>query len=268
MQNEQSLRAMLNPTFEGVGEEIDRLKRKIGKGYYLKRFRRLTGLRRRSASTAKEKYDRIAGKYQREEATLRDDTRVLAFVDDIPCFVLASALLKYHRAVLAQAVSNIAPTSLMEVGAGELNTLLPVVELLVSQPQTVIALDISAARLESGRQHDPKGLVTQYITASASEIPLPDQSVDVIMTSHCLEQSPELVGPALKEFARVAKRRIVLAEPAYELAHALQRKRIRRIGYARGIAKTAKQLGLSVVSHELIPVRTFHNGSALTVIDV
>ena len=266
MFDEQSLRDRLCPTTEGVREEICRLERLVAHRYYLKRLYRIIGLHRRSASSARTKYDSIAGQYRQIEAAMSDDDKALAFVDDTPCFVRRAAFRDYHRHYLARAVAETGADSLLEVGAGELNTLLPVAEALNGKLREVIALDISAARLEAGKPYDTQGLVTQYIAASASDIPLPDKAVDVILTSHCLEQSPELVEPALREFSRVAKRGIVLAEPAYELAHPLQKKRIRKIGYARGIVAAAKRLGLNVTRHELVPVREYLNGSALTVI--
>lgn len=266
MLSEEALRERLQPTFDGVDEEIARIRADVARGYYVKRLSRLAGIRRRSASTAKAKYDRIAGTYRQSEAARKDDDRSLAFVDDTPCFVIAKALAEYHRHRLAREIDLVGAASLLEVGAGELNTLLPVVDLLRGNVQSVTALDISSPRLEVGRKHDGDALVSAYVAGSAGDLPFADKSVDVIFTSHCLEQSPELVGPALKEFARVARRRIILAEPAYELAHPLQRKRIRKIGYARGIASAARRLGLTVITHELMPVRQFLNGSALTVI--
>lgn len=260
--------AELQPTTEGVEEEIERLTREVADRYYRKRLSRVLGLRRRSAITAKAKYERIAGQYREVENALSEDIRAFAIANETPCFISKRALLECHRRYLAQAIDEAGGDSIMEVGAGELNTLLPVVALLTRKPSQVIALDISEARLKAGQPYDEDGVISRYVEASASAIPLPDKSVDVIFTSHCLEQSPELVAPALKEFARVARRRVILAEPAYELAHPLQQKRIRKIGYARGIATTAKRLGLDVLSHELMPVRQFLNGSALTVIGI
>jgi SAM-dependent methyltransferase len=192
----------------------------------------------------------------------------LVMVGGTPHLMPAAEFLDHHRRYLAQVLSEAGGNSLMEVGAGELNTLLPVLALLPSRPEEVIALDISEARLKAGQPYDKAGHVTKYITASAADIPLPDKSVDVIFTNHCLEQSPKLVAPALREFARVCRKRIILTEPAYELAHPLQRKRIRKLGYVRGIPSTARRLGLNVVSHELLPVRRYRNGSAMTIIDI
>jgi hypothetical protein len=66
----------------------------------------------------------------------------------------------------------------------------------------------------------------------------------------------------------VARRYVVLVEPAYELAHSVQRRRVRKSGYVRGIPKVAAAMGYKVVSHHLMPVREYLNGSAVTVLEI
>ena len=258
----------LQPTALGVDTAITDADAEVARGYYRERIPRMLGLRRRTAASARAKYDRIAGQYQAAEARLSPSSKMLAFVGDEVRFVSEMAYLDYYRRVLANTIARLGARSVLEVGAGELNTLLPVVQLLVGRLDKAAALDISEKRLAVGRAHDTAGLISSFITASADRIPLPDGSYDVIFTTHCLEQSPEILESALREFVRVASRYILLAEPAYELAHSVQRRRIRKMGYVRGIPHTAKRLGLNVVSHQLMPVREYLNGTAITLIEL
>lgn len=251
---------------EGVVEAVAELEREIDRHYYIERLWRLTGLRSRTARTAKLKYDKIAGQYQEAEAQLSQEDKMLAFVGDEIWFISKSAYLSYYRRALASMIAGLGAGRILEVGAGEMNTLLPVIRLLGDRAEVAVALDISAKRLAVGRRLDEHQRISLCVAANADRMPFPDKSFDIVFTSHCLEQSPELVLEAITEFSRVARKYILLAEPAYELAHSLQRRRIRKLGYARGICSSARRLGFNVVSHQLFPVRAYVNGTALTLI--
>lgn len=263
-----SLLESLMPSQDGVAKAIADLRKEINRGYYLERLRRLLGLRRRTVEVARRKYDKIAGRYQAEERGLSPEDKILAYVGDEVGFISTQVYHDYYRAFLADFISRLGARQILEVGAGELNTILPIAERLGGGLDAAVALDISARRLAAGRIFDREGVVSLCVAANASELPFPDDYFDLVLTSHCLEQSPELVSPALEEFARVSRGHVLLAEPAYELAHRLQRRRIRKIGYARGIPAAAKRLKLHVMSHELLPVREFQNGTAVTLIAV
>ncbi len=258
----------LKPTAEGALQEVALREKKVSKSYYRKRFWRLIGLKNRDLKFTRTKYDEIAGRYWEDEAKASEENRILAQVGTEPRFVSQLAFLKYRRTYLAKFIAQSGARSILEVGAGELTTLLAIVDLLGEQVESITALDLSAKRLEVGRQHDTLGRIDHLISGSASHLPFADNAFDLIFTHHCLEQAPSLVTPALREFARVARQQIILAEPAYGLAPPLQRKRIRKVGYARGISTAAKRLGLRVTDHHLMPVGLHLNGTALTIIDV
>jgi SAM-dependent methyltransferase len=260
--------ARLEPTTVGVNEAVAAAHAQVARGYHRERMLRLLGMWRRTAADAWQKYERIAGQYQETESKLSPADRKLMFVGSDIRIVSRLAYLNFYRSVLADMLVSLNARTIVEVGAGELNTLLPVARQLAGRTDSVVALDISEKRLAVGRALDVDRLITDYVVASADRMPFADRSFDVVFTSHCLEQSPELLKLALREFARVARRHILLAEPAYELAHKVQRRRIRRKGYVRGIPDTARRLGFTVVSHELMPVRDYLNGTAITLIAV
>jgi precorrin-6B methylase 2 len=75
--------------------------------------------------------------------------------------------------------------------------------------------------------------------ADGSRLPLPDRSIDLVLTTHVLEQMQEVLSPALTEIQRVARRFAWHVEPTYRYARWLHRLRVRRLGYPRDIAERA-----------------------------
>lgn len=88
--------------------------------------------------------------------------------------------------------------------------------------------------------------------ADLFEIPLEDNSVDVVYTSHSLEPNGGREEAAIKELMRIARKAVVLIEPIYELADEQGKKRMKDHGYVRGLKDTAEKLGAKVVDHRLL----------------
>jgi hypothetical protein len=85
-------------------------------------------------------------------------------------------------------------------------------------------------------------------------IPLADNSIDVIYTSHSLEPNVGREALAINELLRVARKVVVLVEPLYELAPENAKKRMAEHGYVRGLKTTAEKLGANVVEYGLLDI--------------
>jgi len=98
-------------------------------------------------------------------------------------------------------------------------------------------------------------------------VPFLTNSIDVVYTSHSIEPNRGSERPILEELYRVAKKFLVLFEPAYELASLEARQRMDSHGYCRGLTETALALGYDVVDHRLFPVTLNPlNPTAVTII--
>jgi hypothetical protein len=84
--------------------------------------------------------------------------------------------------------------------------------------------------------------------AELSSIPLADASVDVVTTNHALEPNGGREREILLELARVARRKLVLFEPCFEIADDDARARMTEHGYIRGLADHARAIGATVES--------------------
>jgi uncharacterized protein YbaR (Trm112 family) len=81
------------------------------------------------------------------------------------------------------------------------------------------------------------------------EIPLEDNSVDVVYTSHSLEPNGGREEDAIRELMRIARKAVVLIEPIYEFADVQGKARMTKHGYVKGLKDLAVKLGANVVDY-------------------
>jgi uncharacterized protein YbaR (Trm112 family) len=144
--------------------------------------------------------------------------------------------------------------SLLEVGVGEATTLATVVRLLGGVTGKVMGLDLSWSRCDAAMAWLKEERVSADIfVGDLFAIPLADESVDVVYTSHSLEPNGGREFEALRELLRVARRRLILCEPIYELGSVEAQARMLKHGYVRGLDDTLKQLGAKATTCSLLP---------------
>lgn len=176
-----------------------------------------------------------------------------------------------YFAVVAGILAGLGPfNSLLEAGVGEATTLANVLRQLPHRPAHALGFDISWSRLHYGRAFvstQNAGPVTLF-TGDLFRIPLPDNATDIVYTSHSVEPNGGREADALRELYRVARRYVVLLEPAYELASDEARQRMLAHGYVTNLLGTAQELGYVVREHRLIePTQNPLNPTGLILIE-
>lgn len=140
-------------------------------------------------------------------------------------------------------------SSVMEVGVGEATLMNPLMTKLDPQDKlNKFGFDISWSRTRYALENSLKAENSiDLFMANLFSIPLPDNSVDVVYTSHSLEPNGGQEKIALQELYRVAKKYLVLLEPDYENASQEGKHRIEYHGYVKDLVRHAQELGYQVI---------------------
>lgn len=146
------------------------------------------------------------------------------------------------------------PGSLLEVGVGEATTLAGVIPRLKHKPLQIFGFDLSWSRLRVAQNWaESHGVTAEFFVGDLKSIPLANNSVDVVYSSHSLEPNRGFEGQIIKECLRVAKTALVLFEPRYEMANSDRKARMDRFGYVQNLTEAASQVGGRIVLDEILP---------------
>lgn len=142
---------------------------------------------------------------------------------------------------------------LLEVGVGEATTLAGVLGGLPGLVDRALGFDVSLSRIEVAKAWmREQSQQAELFVGDLLHIPLMDNRVDVVYSSHSLEPNAGREHTAIAECLRVARHAVVLVEPLYELASPEAQARMRHHGYVRGLKAAAEQLGAEVLDYRLL----------------
>jgi len=186
-------------------------------------------------------YDIQSGSYTR--GAISNPARLKNYAREI--YALCKPYLAEHDVVL-------------DCGAGELTTLSALSQHLPAQCK-LLACDISLSRLRVGRrfaEREMRGDLAIDLTlfvADMARLPLPDSSVDVVLTIHALEPNHGREHELLQELLRIARRQLLLFEPSWENGDELVRARMEQHGYVRDLPKHIQAAGGRLSAVEPLP---------------
>lgn len=216
--------------------EIKKIKELFDSGAnVMEHFRNKSNSRSNSIEAIKISYDLQAGTYIDAYKNNRDFNAL-------------------YTSALANLIGKLGnPHSVLEAGVGEATTLANVIEKMENKPRFACGFDISWSRINYAKAFARSKNVDDqwFFTGDLFHIPLKDNCVDIVYTSHSIEPNGGREKEALQELYRIASRYLVLLEPAYELASVEAKARMEHHGYVRGLKSTAEDLGYKVAEYRL-----------------
>jgi len=146
--------------------------------------------------------------------------------------------------------------SMLEAGVGEAVMLGNLITRLKQRPKDVYAFDLSWSRIKYGQEF-LKSLNVDDVNLFTGDMfcmPFKENAIDLVYTIHAVEPNGGREREALTELYRVAKKYVVLIEPAFELADETAKQRMLSHGYVTNLYGTAKELGYKVIEYRLFEV--------------
>ena len=209
-------------------------------------------------SSALRKYDKRAGNYVKTyQESLKEEVIVDGIIDGYPKRVFMKEAYHKHLNWLSSEIKNLGTSnsSLLEVGAGEFTTLIPVAQLINDTSLEIHASELSWSRCRVGIDF-AKSLgvkISSITSASVLELPYPDNCFDIVYTHCCLEELGGYEKEALKELIRITNRDLILIEASYELGSKKQKTKLFNRRWNVNLFSAAKDLGHKLIKHELTP---------------
>ena len=148
--------------------------------------------------------------------------------------------------------------SIMEVGVGEATTLASVATNMGSEYK-FYGFDQSLSRIICARDWcTRRNINANFFIADLMNIPVENESVDLVYSSHSLEPNRDFEENIIEELLRVAKYGVILIEPIYELATPEAQKRMDYHRYVKGLHEICSHFDVSIMDYKLLDICQNH----------
>jgi ubiquinone/menaquinone biosynthesis C-methylase UbiE len=248
------------------------IKRLIFRFLYKMGFKELVYNKARSTTNVKKKYDDISGSYIKKfEDKKKTNKGYLAYDNrDKSYLLIKKKPIDHPSYVLGEFYKKFDCESVIEVGAGELTTFYNFVNKISNKSKlgTTAALDLSTKRLLKGKEFlKKKNIDIDYlISSNATNIPLPDNSFDLVFSHNCIEQAPMIAQNIIDEMVRISSNIIIFIEPSFEFGNQWSRNKILGKGYPIFTKRSFKNKYTDLIFRNGLPFTRCENFSEIVIL--
>tara|TARA_Y100000591_G_C21815755_1_gene690637 strand:- start:15 stop:1025 length:1011 start_codon:yes stop_codon:yes gene_type:complete len=248
------------------------IKRLILRFLYKVGFKKLVYNKARSTSNVKKKYDNISGSYIKKfEDKKKTDKGYLAYDNrDRSYLLIKKKPIDHPSYVLGEFYKKFDCKSVIEVGAGELTTFYNFINKINNKSKlgTTAALDLSTKRLLKGKEFLKKKKIDIdfLISSNATNIPLPDNSFDLVFSHNCIEQAPMIAQNIIDEMVRISSNIIIFIEPSFEFGNQWSRNKILGKGYPIFLKRSFKNKYTDLIYRNGLPFTRCENFSEIVIL--
>jgi len=158
--------------------------------------------------------------------------------------------------------------SIIEVGAGELTTLYPIIK-TTNNFKFISALELSPNRLKHGNAFlkERNIQIDHLIACDASNIPYEDNSFDISYTHYCIEQVPQLAKKIIDEMIRISSKYVVIVEPSYQFSNKITKNRILHKGFPMLNDQYFENLNAKIIYRDGLPFTRYALYGEVTILE-
>ena len=159
----------------------------------------------------------------------------------------------HQLAEIINTYSSSSHNSILEVGCGECTSLSSILKYLKNTKLDIFGFDLSWSRIFEGKKILNDNYKKNLFVADLFSIPLHDNSMNIVYSSHSLEPNGGMEEDAIRELIRVSSDKVILIEPIYELASDKQKKRMTKYGYVKNLKSICESFKVNILKYELLP---------------
>ena len=143
--------------------------------------------------------------------------------------------------------------SILQAGVGDAKALGTILSFMKDLPSSIFGFDISLSRLIFAQKY-LKNKIRNYnlFLSSAMQIPLPDNSIEIVFTVEMIEANVGNELKIIKELLRVTGKYLILNEPIYDLQNKKTCEHIEKNAYSKNLGKILKKLDLNIIDNFLL----------------
>lgn len=169
---------------------------------------------------------------------------------------------------IVERIKDLKFNTVLDAGTGESTSMNVLSDLLKNPDLKFYGFDVSASRIKTAKEYAKKKNFNPILfTADMNNIPLKDNSFDLVYTIQAIEPNTNNELNIVRELFRVCRKYLVMIEPSYELGNQETKVHIEQHKYIKNLKQAVDTLDGKLLKYELLPIGSYENQQAIYIIE-